>query len=201
MKSNELRVPKQQRSIEKRNKIIEAGFKLFCEKGYYNTNTAEIARQAGVSTGIIYSYFKDKKDIYIKALEEYSDQIDAPLYDILKELKPPVDIASTVRLCISRLAQSHTVLKSVHEEMQAMAHTDDDIGELFNRYRANIAKRLVEIMEQLNIHPENAFEKAFLIATIIENLIHEMVYHSNSYLDYEVVKEETVKIITGMLTN
>ena len=36
------RVPTQKRSIEKRQKIVKAGFDLFCEKGYYKTNTAEI---------------------------------------------------------------------------------------------------------------------------------------------------------------
>ena len=57
------RVPTQKRSIEKRQKIVKAGFDLFCEKGYYKTNTIEIARHAKVSTGTVYSYFKDKKEI------------------------------------------------------------------------------------------------------------------------------------------
>ena len=39
----EVREPRQERSIEKKNKIIRAGYELFSEVGYYNTNTAEIA--------------------------------------------------------------------------------------------------------------------------------------------------------------
>ena len=60
MSDNEIREPVQKRSIEKKEKIIKAGFDLICEKGYYNTNTAEIAKKAGVSTGIVYQYFKDR---------------------------------------------------------------------------------------------------------------------------------------------
>lgn len=41
-------------SLEKEEKIIKAGFDLMCKKGYYNTNTLEIAKFAGVSTGIVY---------------------------------------------------------------------------------------------------------------------------------------------------
>ena len=59
MSEYEIRKPIQKRSIEKKGKIIESGFELICEKGYYNTNTAEIAKNAGVSTGIVYQYFKD----------------------------------------------------------------------------------------------------------------------------------------------
>lgn len=57
------RIPTQKRSIEKREKILKAGFKLFCENGYYKANTVEIAKCAGVSTGALYSYFADKREI------------------------------------------------------------------------------------------------------------------------------------------
>ena len=73
MSEYEIREPIQKRSIEKKEKIIESGFELICEKGYYNTNTAEIAKNAGVSTGIVYQYFKDKHDILIDALKKYAD--------------------------------------------------------------------------------------------------------------------------------
>ena len=53
MSSNDIREPIQKRSIEKKEKIIKTGFELICKNGYYNTNTQEIAKKAGVSTGII----------------------------------------------------------------------------------------------------------------------------------------------------
>ena len=40
MPTNEIRIPKQKRSIEKKDAIIVASYELFCEKGYYKTNTA-----------------------------------------------------------------------------------------------------------------------------------------------------------------
>lgn len=64
-----IREPKQRRAINKKDRIIEAGFELICKNGYYNTNTAEIAKKADVSTGIVYQYFKDKHDILMEAIE------------------------------------------------------------------------------------------------------------------------------------
>ena len=66
---NQIRQPKQSRSVETKNRIITAGYQLFSEVGYYGTNTAEIAKKAGVSTGIVYGYFKDKKDIKTHHIE------------------------------------------------------------------------------------------------------------------------------------
>lgn len=65
----EIRQPIKRTSIDKKQKIIKAGLKVFSEKGYYNTTTVEIAKIAGVSTGIIYNYFKDKKDIFLHSLK------------------------------------------------------------------------------------------------------------------------------------
>lgn len=44
MSLSQIREPMQKRSIEKKEKIIKEGFDLICKKGYYNTNTAQIAK-------------------------------------------------------------------------------------------------------------------------------------------------------------
>lgn len=77
------RVPVQKRSKEKKQKVLNAGFELFCEKGYYKTNTIEIAKRAGISTGAVYSYFKDKRQIYIAAFENYLTNISEHLFERL----------------------------------------------------------------------------------------------------------------------
>ena len=82
MTNQEIREPIQKRSIEKKQNIIKYGFKLMCEKGYHNTNTAEIAKAAGVSTGIVYQYFNDKRDIFIKGIEQYSRTLLFPINEI-----------------------------------------------------------------------------------------------------------------------
>ena len=84
-----IREPKQKRAIEKKEKIIEAGFNLICKNGYYNTNTAQIAKEANVSTGIIYQYFKDKHDIFLNGLEKYGNDI---FFTILKVKNKKIDV-------------------------------------------------------------------------------------------------------------
>ena len=69
---SEIRIPTQKRSIEKRNRIIQKSFELICEKGYYNTTIPDIAKYSEVSIGIIYQYFNDKKDIFIKIIRTIS---------------------------------------------------------------------------------------------------------------------------------
>ena len=49
--------------MDKKELIRKAAVKIMAQKGFYNTKTAEIAREADVAVGTIYNYFKNKEDI------------------------------------------------------------------------------------------------------------------------------------------
>ena len=48
---------------EKQQKILEAALKLFSERGFQGTSTAEIAKTAGVATGTLFHYFNTKEEL------------------------------------------------------------------------------------------------------------------------------------------
>lgn len=55
----------------KRERIIAAAAKLFGDKGYHDTTTAEIAESAGVAAGTIYIYFASKEELLVAVFEEF----------------------------------------------------------------------------------------------------------------------------------
>ena len=52
-----------------RARLLEAGVKLFSEKGYANTSVREIVELAGVSKPILYYYFKSKEGMFRSILD------------------------------------------------------------------------------------------------------------------------------------
>lgn len=78
----------------RRKQILQAAVKLFSGKGYYRTTISDIAREAGISSGLIYLYFKEKEDILCLALlwvvETYEQEIPRRIIDA----RNPID-----RLC------------------------------------------------------------------------------------------------------
>ncbi len=54
----------------KRKLILSAGIRVFAKKGYHHTRVSEIAKEAGVAYGLIYHYFKNKKDILNTIFQE-----------------------------------------------------------------------------------------------------------------------------------
>ena len=61
---------------EKREQIMKAALKLFCEHGFQNTSTANISREANVATGTLFLYFPTKEALinalYIESKKELS---------------------------------------------------------------------------------------------------------------------------------
>ncbi len=48
---------------EKKTLIMEKALELFAETGYHATSISQIAKKAEISKGLIYNYFKSKKEI------------------------------------------------------------------------------------------------------------------------------------------
>lgn len=69
-------------SDETRAQLLAAAMRVVAERGYDGTRVAEIAREAGVTTGAIYNHFDSKADLLTAAIREqgpgaFTDLIDA----------------------------------------------------------------------------------------------------------------------------
>lgn len=195
-----VRMPKQKRAILKRNRIIESGFKLICENGYYNTNTALIAKDAGVSTGIVYQYFNDKKEIFIEGIKMYADNILFPMLDILNNTDMhSKNFSDIVSKLIDLFIDRHNLTKKAHEELMSMAHADEDIAEMLHNKEIECTLKIAEILEVNGHNPVHLKERVHIATSLGENFCHEVVYHKHAEIDYNVMKEEVIKLITDLL--
>lgn len=199
MAENEVREPTQKRSIEKKERIIKSGFELICEKGYYNTNTAEIAKTAGVSTGIVYQYFKDKHDILIEGLKIYADDIFYPMLNIKDKKFDNKNLDVIIRNMIKSFIENHKLSQSAHEEIMAMAHSDKEVAYFFHKREMEMTVVITNLLSENGLDNENLLEKVHVSIGIIDNLCHEIVYHKHSQLDYDVMINLVIDTIVKLI--
>ena len=199
MSENEIREPIQKRSIAKKEKIIKSGFELVCEKGYHNTNTAEIAKNAGVSTGIVYQYFKDKHDIFICGLEKYADSIFYPIPNISSKNFDKNKFPEVIKKMIDSYIKCHKLSKTAHEEIMAMTHSDKDVAYYYYKREMDITIYVVELLKDNNFKCDHLIERVHIAIGMIDNLCHEIVYHKHENIDYnamtQIVTENICKIL------
>lgn len=72
-----IRTPKQKRSMQKKQLILDTAKALYAESGYHSTTTNEIAKRANVSIGTLYSYFPDKEAVLLEVLNQFGGQLFA----------------------------------------------------------------------------------------------------------------------------
>jgi AcrR family transcriptional regulator len=73
---------KQQERQARRRRIQRAARTVFAERGYAKTSIEQIAREASLSVGAIYLYFRSKEDLYVSLLEETLELFDSELRQI-----------------------------------------------------------------------------------------------------------------------
>lgn len=59
--------------LDKKHRIIDAAIKLISKKGYHGATTSLIAKEAGVSQGLIFHYFGNKEGLFFSLLKEKSE--------------------------------------------------------------------------------------------------------------------------------
>lgn len=196
-----IREPKQKRAIEKKDKLIEVGFNLICEKGYHNINTAEIAKAAGVSTGIVYQYFNDKYDILIEGLNRYGEDIFFPMLkkDTFNLNKDNFD--NTIRDMIKKYISNHKVSNIAHEEIMSMVHSDKNVAKFYYDRELEMTNTVKDILIENGFVDENLNEKVHIMIGLIDNLCHEVTYHKHSNMNYEVMTELVINSINNLFNN
>ena len=196
-----IREPKQQRAIEKKEKIIEAGFNLICENGYYNTNTMEIAKKASVSTGIVYQYFKDKYDILIEGLEKYGDDIFFPMLKTKDVKFDKNDFDKLLKQMIKHYISNHKVSNTAHEEIMSMVHSDKRVAEYYYKRELEMTNSLRDILLNNGFKDDGLYEKVHIMMGLIDNLCHEIAYHKHSNMNYDVMTNLVIDNIKSLFKN
>lgn len=83
------------RGTEKHDLIMRAAAALFARQGYKKTTVDEIVAAAGISKGLFYHYFKNKKELYVNLYSSYTSilsreigvKLDMSETDFFKRLK------------------------------------------------------------------------------------------------------------------
>ncbi len=58
--------------VARKDNIIDSALHVFAQKGYADTTMTDIAKKAGVSTPVLYEYFKTKEDLLFAIPEKFT---------------------------------------------------------------------------------------------------------------------------------
>lgn len=195
---NEVRTPVQERAILKKKRIIDASYRLFSKVGYYNTNTAEIAKEAGVSTGIVYGYFKDKRDILLDVLDVYVSDVVPPFLQIIDETTLE-NIGDLVPKMVDAIIKTHEKHQKIHEALHSLTATDKEVKDKFIAIEDAITYKLSSKFDEIGYGFPNKMERIHFAINVTQAFSHEYVYDKHDYIDYEVMKQVLISVVNDLI--
>ena len=165
---------------EKRNKLLDACFKLFVKKGVQETSIQDITNEAGLGKGTFYSYFKDKyeardiliafksRSLYGKAVEKLSEE---------KNIKFLSDkVIFIINNLINELNRKPYVLKFISKDLSYGLYKST-LKEIYHENRKSIYDLFAEGIKQ---NGEKLKNPNILISIIVE-LVSSTCYNSILY--------------------
>ena len=120
-----------QRRAESRNAILEAAITCFNRAGYHAATMAEIAREAGVSKGLLHYHFDTKEKLMIAVEQRMAERIFESITDTASQLEPSVKQALwALDELWDNVVESRQMIPIV-VELAARSLGDDEMKERF----------------------------------------------------------------------
>jgi TetR/AcrR family transcriptional repressor of nem operon len=160
-----------------RENLVEAARNLMLAKGYPATTVDEVCREAGVTKGSFYHFFKTKEEIGLAALEDYQRRNQEKLMSgPFTELEDPVEQALGFldhaeahakelwgRGCL--LGNFATELTSTNPVLQ------QEVSRIFRELTANLARIFEPISQRDGSGKTTGAELAELFLSVLEGSI------------------------------
>ena len=159
---------------DKSTKILNAAIKIFADKGYQYATIAEIAKEAGISKGLIHFYFESKLDLILSVILSFLEHVNIINAKKLIDANSPVDS-----------------LKAVFETFQELLLKDEENlywGKILNVGLPEVDKIKSEVLRNKKIAIDNQNRELF---NTIDRLIIEgqKVSLLNENLKPEIIRQ------------
>ncbi len=142
-----LRPPRQARSQETLERILDAAEALVAEKGFEDATVGEIVRRAGSSVGAFYNRFRDKDGLLYALYERYLEQATLTADDALDpERWEGASVAEILDEVVRFLVSIYRTHGGVLRVFVLRNHTDVEFRARQERLSHYVADKLVELL-------------------------------------------------------
>lgn len=126
---------------ERRRQLLETGAKVFTEHPYDAVSMASVAREAGISKGLLYHYFPSKRDFFVATLEAAASELAA-----LTETDPDEPPVEQLRKSLDAyLAWIEANAESYRRLIESAAGSDE-ARSIVTRVRSETVERMLEAL-------------------------------------------------------
>lgn len=137
--------PRQQRSVDKRERLKEAGLGLFGEKGYESTSIEAIAQRANLAVGSFYQHYRSKRQLLLALMDELLEKLSRLEF----RAEAAADTRSVIRGLLSRSFAHDLRYLGAYRAWQEATLTDAGLARKQRQIHAWTTARVAAVFEKL----------------------------------------------------
>jgi TetR/AcrR family fatty acid metabolism transcriptional regulator len=186
----------------RRNQLTRAAYKVVGQKGYYDFTIRDIAREAGLSTGLVHYYFKNKEDLLLNLLKEINKNMLVILNRSISKADDPREKLNIFMKQAFDLVTNEKDYFYIVIDFWTQVNKNDRMKraniKLFKSYRDEISKILKEGIDQGVFVKMDVDYTAAVIISIIQGLIIQFVIDNNAF-NYEDFAKKVMKHVNDLV--
>lgn len=124
--------PRRGSPVQTRERLIRAAASQFNRFGYHGTDSNSIAKEAGYATGSFYKHFRDKREIFLAAYEQW---VAAQWDEIDLELSRMQQAEETARRLVELSIKFHTKWRGLRACLMELVFSDMEVRKFFRAQR------------------------------------------------------------------
>ncbi|YCI79276.1 TetR/AcrR family transcriptional regulator [Bacillus sp. R1-10] len=109
-----------------KEKIRAAAMELFIKQGYYATSISDIAKQAGISKGLLYNYYKGKEELLSEMVEARIKEVVEVMEEAFTLNTPREQLEHIINGAIDNIHQKPEVHR-LYLHLQTQPESDEEL--------------------------------------------------------------------------
>ncbi|MEB2492897.1 TetR/AcrR family transcriptional regulator [Peribacillus frigoritolerans] len=109
-----------------KEKIRAAAMELFIKQGYYATSISDIAKQAGISKGLLYNYYKGKEELLSEMVEDRIKEVAEVMEEAFTLNTPREQLEHIINGAIDNIHQKPEVHR-FYLHLQTQPESDEEL--------------------------------------------------------------------------
>lgn len=176
---------------DKRKQIMDAAVKLFAEKGFHAASISLIAKEAGISKGLMYNYFDSKETLLKEIMDELTNQVMDLMNPDHDDEITSQEMEDFFSLIIKLLKENHE-----HWKLYFQLSMKKDVFEIIQKdYNSErIQKSQALIYKYFEERFDNPQLEMFVFSSIFKGFAMQYVYAPNMFPD-ETIKQFKNRLI------
>jgi AcrR family transcriptional regulator len=168
--------PRQQRSRETYERVLDVAAEIFEKFGYAGTTTNKVAEAAGISIGTLYHYIPDKDALLYSLTERHlASGVDSVVSVFMRLRQEAPGLEESLRAVISLMVQMHLDERHLHHLLYDSAPRSEELQKRLRDADTAMADEVSWHLKRLGVGGEHRRLVASLLVTGVEAQVHRAI--------------------------